>query len=231
MKNDKGYHSKEKYGKPKIVLIIGIILVLIFFIIFAYKKFFTGNNIDRTTQGITNYILNISSYEAKIKITIESNKNKNQYILNQKYTNEDNVFKQEVIEPSNIKGLTVIYNGENLKIENTKLNLSEIYEQYEYISENSLCLYNFIEDYRASEQSKVEETDKQIIMNTKTKNESNKYMMYKTLYIDKESLKPTKMEIKDINRNTLIYIEYNEIEIDSTNKGEILAFNTNDIDV
>lgn len=231
MKNDKGYHSKEKYGKPKIVLIIGIILVLIFFIIFAYKKFFTGNNIDRTTQGITNYILNISSYEAKIKITIESNKNKNQYILNQKYTNEDNVFKQEVIEPSNIQGLTVIYNGENLKIENTKLNLSEIYEQYEYISENSLCLYNFIEDYRASEQSNVEETDKQIIMNTKTKNESNKYMMYKTLYIDKESLKPTKMEIKDINRNTLIYIEYNEIEIDSTNKGEILAFNTNDIDV
>ena len=227
MKNDKGYHSKEKYGKPKIVLIIGIILVLIFFIIFAYKKFFTGNNIDRTT----NYILNISSYEAKIKITIESNKNKNQYILNQKYTNEDNVFKQEVIEPSNIQGLTVIYNGENLKIENTKLNLSEIYEQYEYISENSLCLYNFIEDYRASEQSNVEETDKQIIMNTKTKNESNKYMMYKTLYIDKESLKPTKMEIKDINRNTLIYIEYNEIEIDSTNKGEILAFNTNDIDV
>lgn len=231
MKNDKGYHSKEKYGKPKIVLIIGIILVLIFFIIFAYKKFLTGNNIDRTTQGITNYILNISSYEAKIKITIESNKNKNQYILNQKYTNEDNVFKQEVIEPSNIKGLTVIYNGENLKIENTKLNLNEIYEQYEYISENSLCLYNFIEDYRASEQSNVEETDKQIIMNTKTKNESNKYMMYKTLYIDKESLKPTKMEIKDINRNTLIYIEYNEIEIDSTNKGEILAFNTNDIDV
>lgn len=231
MKNDKDYRSKEKYGKPKIILIIGIILVLIFFIIFAYKKFFTGNNIDRTTQGITNYILNISSYEAKIKITIESNKNKNQYILSQKYTNEDNVFKQEVIEPSNIKGLTVIYNGENLKIENTKLNLSEIYEQYEYISENSLCLYNFIEDYRASEQSNVEETDKQIIMNTKTKNESNKYMMYKTLYIDKESLKPTKMEIKDINRNTLIYIEYNEIEIDSTNKGEILAFNTNDIDV
>ena len=231
MKNDKDYRSKEKYGKPKIILIIGIILVLIFFIIFAYKKFFTGNNIDRTTQGIANYILNISSYEAKIKITIESNKNKNQYILSQKYTNEDNVFKQEVIEPSNIKGLTVIYNGENLKIENTKLNLSEIYEQYEYISENSLCLYNFIEDYRASEQSNVEETDKQIIMNTKTKNESNKYMMYKTLYIDKESLKPTKMEIKDINRNTLIYIEYNEIEIDSTNKGEILAFNTNDIDV
>ncbi len=231
MKNDKGYHSKEKYGKPKIVLIIGMILALIFFIIFAYKKFFPGNNIDRTTQGIANYILNISSYDAKIKITVESNKNKNQYILKQEYTNEDNVFKQEVIEPSNIQGLTVIYNGENLRIENTKLNLNEIFEQYEYISENSLCLYNFIEDYKISEQSNIEETDKQIIMSTKTKNESNKYMMYKTLYIDKESLKPTKMEIKDVNRNTLVYIEYNEIEINSTNKGEILAFNINNIDV
>ena len=68
-------------------------------------------------------------------------------------------------------------------------------------------------------------------MNTKTKSESNKYVMYKTLYIDKETLKPTKMEIQDINRNTLVYIEYNEIEINNVNKEEILAFKINNIDV
>lgn len=232
MKSKKSYYTKDGNMKVnnKLILIIAII-ILIFFIIFAYKKIISGNNIDRTADGITNYILNISSYKSKVKITIESNKNCNKYILNQEYAKESDVYKQEVIEPSNIEGLRIIYNGENLKIENTKLNLSEIYERYEYVSENSLCLYNFIEDYNTSEGSNVKETENEVIMSTKTKNDSNKYVMYKTLYIDKKSLKPTKMEIKDINRNTLVYIEYNEIEINSTSKEEILAFNINSIDV
>lgn len=231
MKKKKSYHqTKEKKINIKIILIV-IILILIIFLIFNYKKFFSGNNIDRTAEGITNYILNISSYKSEMKITIQSNKNVNKYIMKQSYSKDSNAYKHEIIEPSNIAGLTVRYNGENLSIENTKLNLNEIYEKYEYISENSICLYNFIEDYNNSEESNTEETEREVIMNTKTKNESNKYVMYKTLYIDKESLKPTKMEIKDINRNTLVYIEYNEIEINNVNKEEILAFNINNIDV
>ena len=213
------------------LILLAIVFILIIFMIFNYKKIFSGNNIDRTAEGITNYILNISSYKTEMNITIKSNKNTNKYIMKQAYSKDSNAYKHEILEPSNISGLTVKYNGEKLSIENTKLNLNEIYENYEYISENSICLYNFIEDYKNSEQSNSEETDKEIIMNTKTKNESNKYVMYKTLYIDKETLKPTKMEIQDINRKTLVYIEYNEIEINNVNKEEILAFNINNIDV
>lgn len=231
MKKKKSFHqTKEKKINIKMI-VIAIILILIIFMIFNYKKIFSGNNIDRTAEGITNYILNISSYKTEMNITIKSNKNTNKYIMKQAYSKDNNVYKHEILEPSNIAGLTVKYNGKKLSIENTKLNLNEIYEKYEYISENSICLYNFIEDYKNSEQSNSEETDKEIIMNTKTKNESNKYVMYKTLYIDKETLKPTKMEIQDINRNTLVYIEYNEIEINNINKEEILAFNINNIDV
>lgn len=224
------YQAKEEKINIKIIL-IAIIFILIIFLIFNYKKIFSGNNIDRTAEGITNYILNISSYKSEMKITIESNKNINKYIMKQSYSKDNEVYKQEVIEPSNIAGLTIKYNGEKLTIENTKLNLNEIYEKYEYVSENSLCLYNFIEDYKESEESNTKETENEVIMSTKTKNDSNKYVMYKTLYIDKESLKPTKMEIKDINRNTLVYIEYNEIEINNVNKEEILAFNIENIDV
>ena len=213
------------------LILLAIVFILIIFMIFNYKKIFSGNNIDRTAEGITNYILNISSYKTEMNITIKSNKNTNKYIMKQAYSKDSNAYKHEILEPSNISGLTVKYNGEKLSIENTKLNLNEIYENYEYISENSICLYNFIEDYKNSEQSNSDETDKEIIMNTKTKNESNKYVMYKTLYIDKETLKPTKMEIQDINRKTLVYIEYNEIEINNVNKEEILAFNINNIDV
>ena len=53
-------------------------------------------------------------------------------------------------------------------------------------------------------------------METELKTE-NKYQKYETLYINKVTGKPTKMEIKDINQNTIIYIIYNEININTYN--------------
>jgi len=60
-------------------------------------------------------------------------------------------------------------------------------------------------------------------MYTESKME-NEYAKYKTLYIDKETYKPTKMEIKDISEKTTIYILYNKVEINSIDKDNILAF-------
>lgn len=73
---------------------------------FGYKSIFFGNN---TIKSDNIDILNIRSYEAKITVEVNSNKNTNKYILNQKYI-EPNIFKQEVIEPSSIKGLTITNN-------------------------------------------------------------------------------------------------------------------------
>ena len=60
-------------------------------------------------------------------------------------------------------------------------------------------------------------------METKVKN-SNKYIAYKKLYIDNKTYKPTKMLIQDVNKKTLVYISYKEIEIDSLSKEEVLAY-------
>lgn len=65
-------------------------------------------------------------------------------------------------------------------------------------------------------------------MKTKSGSE-NKYIKNKTLYIDKETYKPTKLEIKDNNEKTTVYILYNEVEINSTNKEEVVAFENFDI--
>ena len=44
------------------------------------------------------------------------------------------------------------------------------------------------------------------------KNEENPYTKYRILYISKETGKPTKMEIKDNSKKTLIYILYKEVK-------------------
>ncbi|MCI9016537.1 MAG: hypothetical protein HFJ53_05185 [Clostridia bacterium] len=217
--------------KKKLIILSGIIIFIILLIVVFknfnkndYKTINLGNNNLKTAENITDYILNISSYSAKVMVEVQSNKNTNKYLINQEYKNP-NIFKQEVIEPNDIQGLRTIYDGNTLKIENTKIGLNKIYENYKYLSENSLCLYNFVENYKQNNNSIYKEENNQIIMETKIENNKNKYSIYKKLYIDKQTAKPIKLEVQDINQKILVYILYNEIKINSTNKEQILALN------
>lgn len=210
----------------KRILPIFIILVIIIAVIFVFfknndkiKNF--GNNIS-TTEDLQNYILNITSYEAKVEVTVQSNKTTNTYKLKQKYSKEG-TFKQEVLEPENIAGTIIIQDGENLKLENTRLNLQKIYENYNYIANNNLCLEYFIKDFLESQDASTREENGSLILETTVKNES-KYISKKVLYVDTKTGKPTKMEIKDHTQNTIVYILYNEININSLQKMEVLAF-------
>ncbi len=214
--------------KKKLIIILGILAVLVasviiyFFIKNNYKNLKSGNNMsNKNLKEIEEYILSISSYNAKIEVEIQSNKNKNKYVLEQKYA-EPNVQKQIVLEPSNIEGLETIFDGNNLKINNTKLNLSTIYENYSDVTSNFLWLNTFTEEYK-----KMIETGKQniieqngiIIMEIKDADELNK-----KLYIDRKTGKPIKMQIKNVSKNTTVYILYNEIEINSLKRDDVLAF-------
>ena len=185
---------------------IGIIIFFTFFHTKTAKNLKIGNN--SSSQEIVDYILNISSYETTIEVEVESNKNKNQYVLKQQYKNPD-MSSQEVLEPSNIAGIKMIKNGNQLKIENTNLNISSIFENYEYLSENSLDLSCFIENYKSDEKASWKEENNQIVMITKNNKEE------KTLWIDKITGKPIKLELKGTNKKAQIYILYREVNINS----------------
>ena len=215
------------------IVILIIIIISIFFIKINYKYSKIGNNMsNKSADEIEEYILDINSYELTANITIESNKNRNIYVAKEECIKENNIFKQEILEPENVRGITFIYDGTSLKVENTNLNLSKIYENYNYIGENSITLMSFINDYKESDESNISEDNNEIILQTKLKN-GNKYMSYKKLYINKDTGSPTKLEIQDITQNTSIYILYNEIKINNLQKEDILAFklkeNANDI--
>lgn len=172
------------------------------------KNLKIGNN--STNQEIVDYILNISSYDLIAEIEINSNKNKTKYIVNQKYIN-DNQIVQEIIEPTNIKGVKIIKEGNKVTLENSNLSLSNIYENYNYIAENDLDLECFIRDYKENEKSNIEKDNN--IVKMKTECTKNKYRKYKTLYVDINTGKPVKLEIKDNNKNTTVYILYKEVKI------------------
>ena len=201
--------------KKKYWLMLLIIVIVIGGVIFyknRVKNSKTGNN--KTSQEIVDYILNISSYEVNITVSVTSNKNSNKYILKQAYQSPNQSI-QEVIEPSNIAGVKIENDGTNLKIENSQLSLNTILENYSYLGDNCLDLYSFIEDYKQDEKATFEEKDTEIIMKASS-NIQNIYIQEKILHIDKKTHNPTQMEIRDNKQKTTIYILYNEVKVNGT---------------
>ena len=221
----------EKNSKIFFILIISVLVVsiLIFsiFKIMNYKNTKMGNNIsDKTLKEIEEYILNISSYDAEIDVTVEGNKTTNKYILKQKFSSPNIVY-QEVVEPKNIEGLTIKFDGSNLEISNSKLGLNTIYENYTYIADNVLWLSDFINNYKENSGTIAEENG---VITMETKCDNNKYSAYEKLYIDRNANKITKLVIEDENRKSKIYITYNKIEIGGLTKDSVLAFKNKIID-
>ena len=195
----------------KIILITFIILICIFFCFFWVKFSISGNN--NINQDDVKDIFNMQEYEAEIDVTIESNKNENKYKIKQQYTKGEDKSVQEILEPESLQGVKITKQGSKITLENTQLNLNKIFEEYTGMSENDMDLESFIEDYEQnSQKSSLEEKDKEIILKTMSKND-NKYLKNKTLYIDKTSGKPTRMEIEDVNKKATVYIVYNKVEI------------------
>ncbi len=213
-----------------VALIISILIILIFFLKNANKKSNFGNNLNnKTLAEIEEYILNISSYEAEISVEVQSNKNQTKYLLKQSYVSP-NIEKQVVKEPRNIEGLETIYDGNKLTINNSKLSLTTIYENYEYLTDNFLWLNSFIEDYQNSLQKNIYEENNKVIMEVKLKSQ-NPYVSSKKLVINKQTGNIEKLIVQDKNQKNLVYILYNEIKINSLKKEEILAFRLQDYSI
>ena len=211
-----------------IIVIISLIILIYFFSKNTNKNLNFGNNLsNKTNQEIEEYILNISSYEADIEVEIQSNKNTTRYKLKQSYVSP-NIEKQIVEEPSNIEGLQTTYDGNKLTITNTKLNLSTVYENYPYITDNYLWLNSFIEDYKNSQDRKLYEEGNQLVMEVTLKAD-NPYISSKKLFINKDESKITKLVVQDKNQKNLVYILYNEIKINSLKKEEVLAFKLKEV--
>jgi len=194
------------------ICIAVICLISIFFVFIAYKNFKFGNNeSNKSAEEIKKTIMNIDSYVATMEVTVHSNKNTNKYLLKQEYS-RDGVAKQTVLKPENIEGIEIEYKDGSLIITNSRLNLSKICSEYPYISDNVLWLSSFSDFYKNNtDKVKVYEKNNDIAIELSPKN--NEYFVTRCLYLEKETGRPKQMEIKDKNKNTLIYILYNEISI------------------
>lgn len=197
--------------KSKKLLLIFVLICITIFFVFYYNFFILGNNINRSQDEIVDNIINkTNEYEANIDVKVISNKNENYYKMYQIVNDEKSI--QIVDEPENIKGLEIENISNKLIIRNTKLNMEKIYDQYEFLLNNSLFLNVFIEDYKKNT-SKIYEENDELIFEVKLDSSKSTYIKYKELHVDKISGVPRQLIIKDNTKKTCISIIYNDIKI------------------
>ena len=107
--------------------------------------------------------------------------------------------------------MKLLYKDNTLTIKNTMLDLQKVYNNYPYIESNNLWLNSFIKEYKISKNKKIFNEDENIIILIEVSMDSK--IKYKELYLDKKTLKPTKLLLQDNNKKAIIYILYNEIEL------------------
>lgn len=193
-----------------------IILICIFLIIFSffyYIFFRNGNNIfKKSDEEIIDNILNADfNYTAEANVTVYSNKNENTYDIRIEETKEHSFL--EVISDGKIKGLNLEYEENKLILKNTELNLEKIFENYNELSGNHLFLKTFIKEYFESENTEIVEDDEETLVVKITLLNSNKYIKYEELYIDRKKGLPKKLVIKNSDKQIKVCIIYNNIEI------------------
>ena len=195
--------------KKKMVFIF-VLICIMFFCIFYYIFYLSGNNIIRNQDEVVKDILeSFKNYEANIDVIVKSNKNENRYNMSQIV--QDDKSKVVVNSPENAKGLIIELNGTTLTVSNSKTNMKKVYENYNSIMDNSLFLNIFTEDCKNNE-FKICEEYNEIIVRVNTNNQ-NTYKKIKELYIDKEKNIPIKLVIKDYTQNINTSIIYNDIKI------------------
>ena len=189
--------------KPKYI----IFFIFFFIIIYIISK--SGNNIiSKSEDMIIEKILKATEYNAKAKVTVYSNKNKNQYEVELYENFEKNYSLEKVLPNKDCSGFEIELKDNVLAFSNTEMNLKKIYKNYNAISKNYLFLSNFIKE--ADFENIVEENNKIIV---KAIGEKNNYLHSKILYLDKTKNEIEKMVITDNEQHVKINIEYIEIQL------------------
>lgn len=196
----------------KKIFIVAIIFILVISVFYCYKFFIPGNNKSvKDVNELNEYILNIESYNLEAKITVNSNKNTNTYWLKEKSENGSLV--TEVISENTNNGIICEYKNESLTIRNTQLELPRIFADYKELFTNPLDLNSFIQDYKLDEKKEIKTKDDYYIVSVKSVNTQNKYTTHKVMYFSRSKNQIERIEVKDINNNQTIIIEYSNFKL------------------
>lgn len=216
----KGFKIGYDKNKRLWLIILGAITIAVFLIIMSFILVYSNLN----EKNISSFdIKDIYSYKASYKINVKSNKNQNNYNIEEEYTKSDTeTFIFRIFNENDVITYTIDSNGLNIKSNNQSLE----YTLSDYIikKENIISISTFLDLYRELDLNEndffsinIEEYDNKITykinIDFKDKKIDDKYEFLEKiskmeLVINKENNNPYEYIIYDKENNAYIDIIY-----------------------
>lgn len=205
--------------KKNIILLLVILLVIILIGVGAYFFINKNNNSGSIISiGENKEIFDMQGYTCKAVMYINSNKNSNEYQIEQ---SADLVNKKYRL---NTDIMDIIYKENKLLISSQGQKSTYEIEDYNPELTNLVFIDSFIENYNNKENnSSKKEIDGKVLYKTKI-NINKSYAHSESLEIDKNSGKPIKLTVYDKNENVYLDIIYTEFIINPTFLEKIFDF-------
>lgn len=215
---------KIGYDKNKRLwlIILGAITIAVLLIVIAFVSVYSNLNV-KNIGGFD--IKDIYSYKASYKINVKSNKNQNNYNIEEEYTKgEIETFVFKIFDENDV--ITYTIDGNGLKIKSNNQKLEYILSDYIIKKENIISLSTFLDFYRKLDLKEndyfsinIEESDNKISykinIDFKDKKVDDEYAFLEKiskmeLVINKENNTPCEYIIYDSKNNAYIDIIYDK---------------------
>lgn len=147
----------------------------------------------------------IKSYSCIAYVDAKGNKSTKTYVFKHYYKYPD-YYKLVVLSPTNIEGLTTIYDKNNILISNPKLK-DEFKLKYRDKENKYLFVGDFLNNIMQSEDVKITTSKECIVLETIIPGLSINFSKEK-LFVDKKTLKPFMMKIIDDKGNIRFTVKY-----------------------
>lgn len=188
--------------------------ILLLFLIVSIALTGCASKAAKKPEDVQKLLMKLKSYKSDVIFFVTNNKSTNVYKAKHMYKYPDK-YRIEIVEPSELKGQTTIYNGEKSYIYHPQLKTYLLTQSFNSSLEYSSFIGTFIEDFKnnGGARFKLESLrDRQSYVLEIPIEDGNSYRVLKKIWIDADGIFPVKAEILDKNNNISVQVLYENFE-------------------
>ena len=188
--------------------------ILLIFLIVGFILSGCDHKTAKNTEEVQKLLMKLKSYRCDVVFAVTNNKSTNIYKAKHLYKFPDK-YRIEIVEPSELKGQTTIYNGEKATIYHPQLDTYLTTQNYKDSLEFSSFIGAFIECFKNNGGARFSLEslgDKQCyVLEMQIKGESP-YRVVEKIWIDTVLIIPIKAEILDKDNKVSAQVLYENFE-------------------
>jgi len=189
--------------------------ILLIFLIVSIFLSGCDHKTAKNAEDVQKLLMRLKTYRCDVVFAVTNNKSTNVYKAKHMYKFPD-MYRIEIVEPSELSGQSTIYNGGKVTIYHPQLNTYLVTQNFNNSLEFSSFIGAFIESFKnnGGARFKLESfRDKQCyVLEIPIKGE-NPYRVLEKIWIDAECIIPVKAEILDKDNNVSAQVLYENFEV------------------